>query len=143
MKKIFYIMTFGLMLFASTHINGQSATLMPLVAADTVDATSGLDTVSKVIKSTAGYSAMGIQVVGTKISGTVSCKAYLYGSLDGTNYILTDSSAAFADQTTNTTYFAKVTAPFTHYKVQVRPATAVATTQKVRVRVYYILRKHD
>ena len=141
MKKIMFL--FALVVGLAINANAQSATLMPLVAADTVDATAGVDTVKKYISATAGYSAMGIQVVGTKISGTVSAKAYLYGSLDGTNYVLTDSSAAFTDQTTNVAQFTKTTTPFTSYQIQVRPATAAATTQKVRVRVYYVLRKYD
>lgn len=141
MKKLIFL--FAMVVGITINATAQSAKLMPLIAGDTVDATSGVDTVKKYIPVTAGYSAMGIQVVGTKISGTVSAKAYLYGSLDGTNYVLTDSSAAFADQTTNVAQFTKTTTPFTSYQIQVRPATAAATTQKVRVRVYYVLRQHD
>lgn len=121
----------------------QRATLMPVAAGDTIVASSSSDTVTKIITATAGYSALGIQVNTTKVSGTISLKAYLYGSLDGTNYNLTDSSSAFADQTTNVAYFTKVTTPYVYYKVQVRPMGAASTTQNARVRIYYVLRKHD
>lgn len=141
MKKIFALVL--LVIALSFNSKAQNATLMPLVVGDTISASSGLDTVSKNISVTAGYSALGIQVVATKISGTVSLKAYLYESLDGTNYVVSDSSAAFADQTTNVAQFTKTTTPFTYYRVQVRPATGAATTQAVKVRVYYVLRKHD
>lgn len=140
MKRLFALLV---IVIGLNTAKAQTATLMPLVAGDTISASSGLDTVSKVITATSGYSAMGIQVVATKISGTVSLKAFLYSSLDGTNYVATDSSAAFANQTTNTAFFTKETTPYTYYKVQVRPAVSDATTQAVKVRVYYVLRKHN
>lgn len=127
---------------ASTTM-AQRATLMTLVAGDTLVMSSSSDTVSKVITATAGYSALGIQVVQTELSGTTAGKAYLYGSLDGTNYNLTDSSAAFADQATNVAYFTKTTTPYVYYKVQCRPMGAATATFSGIVRVYYVLRKHD
>jgi hypothetical protein len=130
-------------LFTASEAKAQSATLMPLVAGDSISTSSSLDTVSKVISATAGYSALGIQVVTTKVSGTVAGKAYLYSSLDGTNYVVTDSSSAFANQTTNTAFFTKVTTPYTYYKVQVRGADGAASTQVNIVRVYYVARRHD
>jgi fructose-specific component phosphotransferase system IIB-like protein len=130
-------------LFTASEAKAQSATLMPLVAGDSISTSSSLDTVSKVISATAGYSALGIQVVTTKVSGTVAGKAYLYSSLDGTNYVVTDSSSAFANPTTNTAFFTKVTTPYTYYKVQVRGADGAASTQVNIVRVYYVARRHD
>lgn len=123
----------------------QSASLFPLAAGDTVSTSSSRDTVTKVISVTAGYSALGIQVNATKISGTVSAKAYLYSSLDGTNYNLTDSSSAFANQTTNVVWFTKTGGlPYTFYKVTVQDAIGGSTsTQAVQVRVRYVLRKYD
>jgi hypothetical protein len=140
MKKIFILI---LMVVGMTTIKAQQATLISLAAGDTLSTSSSLDTVSKVINATAGYSAIGIQVVATKLSGTVVGKAYLYSSLDGTNYVVTDSSAAFANQTTNTAVFTKQTAPYTYYKVQVRAADGATSTQSVKIRVYFVLRKHD
>lgn len=121
----------------------QSATLIPLAAGDTLSMSSSRDTVSKVIRATAGYSAIGIQVNMTKLSGTATGKAYLYGSLDGTNYVISDSSAAFTDITTNVAQFTKSSSPFTHYKVEVRPMGAATGTQSAIVRVYYVLRKFN
>lgn len=127
---------------ASTTI-AQRATLFPTIAGDTISTSSSRDTVTKIITATAGYSALGIQVVATKISGTVSAKAYLYGSLDGTNYNLTDSSAALVNQTTNSVWFTKATTPYVYYKVTVQdPIGGAASTQAVKVQVYYALRKH-
>jgi hypothetical protein len=140
MKKFLaLILVAGIALSAAS----QTATLMPLKAGDTLVTSSSKDTVTKVITATAGYSALGIQVNATKVSGTINAKAYLYSSLDGTNYNLTDSSAAFADQTTNVAWFTKVTTPYTYYQVQVRNSTGVNTTQSAIVRIYYVLRKHD
>jgi hypothetical protein len=83
-------------------------------------------------------------VVTTKVSGTVAGKAYLYSSLDGTNYTLTDSSAAFTDQTTNSAFFTKTTTPYVYYRVRVQDALGGSTsTQSNIVRVYYVLRKYN
>lgn len=136
-------MVLSLGLLFSIETKAQNATLLPLVAGDTLSQSTSSDTVTKVIRVTAGYSALGIQVVQTKLSGTGSGKVYLYGSLDGTNYNLTDSSAAFTDVTTNVAYFTKTTTPYTYYKIQARPMGAATGTQSAIVRVYYVLRKHD
>jgi hypothetical protein len=142
MKKFLVILSVVVGI-ASTAM-AQRATLFPLVAGDTLTTSSSRDTVTKVITATAGYSALGIEVVTTKVSGTVAGKAYLYSSLDGTNYTLTDSSAAFANQTTNTAFFTKTTTPYVYYKVTVQDAIGGATsTQANIVRIYYVLRKHD
>lgn len=142
MKK-FLILLAVVVGFASTAM-AQRATLFPLLAGDTISTSSSRDTVTKNILVTAGYSALGIQVVTTKVSGTVAGKAYLYSSLDGTNYSLTDSSAAFANQTTNSIWFTKTSTPYVYYRVTVQDAIGGSTsTQANIVRVYYVLRKHD
>jgi hypothetical protein len=142
MKKLFSLLLLVVGIAMTTE--AQRATLLPLIAGDTVSTSSSRDTVTKVITATAGYSALGIQVNATKISGTVSAKAYLYSSLDGTNYNLTDSSAAFANQTTNVVWFTKTTTPYVYYKVTVQdPIGGATSTQAVQVRVYHVFRKHD
>lgn len=142
MKKFIILSMLALVIGITTQ--AQRATLMPTVAGDTVITSSSRDTVTKVIQPTAGYSALGIQVNATKINGTVSAKAYLYGSLDGTNYNLTDSSAAFANQTTNVAWFTKTTTPYTYYKVTVQdPIGGATSSQTVKVQVYYVLRRYD
>lgn len=144
MKKILVLMVMSFAMILSTiESKAQSQTLIPLAAGDTLSQSSSSDTVTKVIRATAGYSALGIQVNQTKLSGTGSGKVYLYGSLDGTNYVVTDSSAAFTDITTNVAFFTKITTPYTYYKVQARPSGGDTGTQSAIVRVYYVLRKHD
>src|SRR5690349_131833 len=109
MKKVFL----SLLLIASFLAGySQSATLMKTVFGDTV---------TKVINATAGYSALGIQVNAVKVSGTITAKAYLYSSLDGVTYNLTDSATAFANSAgAQSVWFTKTTTPYTFYKVQVR-----------------------
>jgi hypothetical protein len=119
MKKLFMLMVMiaGLLSFTQkTH--AQSATLMALAAGDTIVTSSSLDTVFKTFTATAGYSALGIQVVGTKVSGTITAKAYLYGSLDGSAYVVTDSATAFANSAGAQSVFFTKTAglPYTYYR---------------------------
>lgn len=142
MKKMILLVVMIAGMFAFTH--AQTATTLPIAAGDTVITSSSLDTVNKTITVTAGYSALGIQVRGTKVSGTITAKAYLYCSLDGVNYNLTDSSAAFANTAgAQSVWFTKQTTPYVYYRVQVRPPTSAGSTESLAVRVLYVLRKHD
>lgn len=113
----------------------QSATLMPLIAGDTVVNTGS---VAKIFTATAGYSAIGIQPVITKISGTVGGTAILSRSLDAVNYVNSDT-LTLANVTTNTTLFTKVTAPAVYYKVTVTGTG----TMSAQVRLYYVQRKYS
>lgn len=141
MKKFLSLMLV-MSLFTASY--AQRASYIPIVEGDTVSTSSSLDTVSKVLTVTAGYSALGIQVVGTKTAGTITSKAYLYSSLDGNNYLLTDSSAAFANAAgAQSVFFTKTTTPYVYYKIQVRPPSSATTTEGLAVKVYYVLRKHD
>ncbi len=141
------LMSMALLITSQIQTRAQApgyAVSMPVVAGDTVSTSSSLDTVTKVITVTAGYSAMGIQVVGTKTAGTITSKVYLYGSLDNSQYVITDSTAAFANAAgAQSLFFTKTTTPFVYYKVQVRPPTSAATTEGLAVKVYYVLRKHN
>lgn len=145
MKKfmIFLVMMAGLLSF--TESKAQRATLFPTIAGDTLSTSASLDTVSKVISVTSGYSALGIQVVGTKTSGTITAKAYLYGSLDGSAYVVTDSATAFANSAGAQSVFFTKTAglPYVYYKVMVRNIGASTSTEGLKVQVYYVLRKFD
>jgi len=140
MKKLIFL--FALVIGLMSQTIAQRASVFPLIAGDTISTSASLDTVSKIITATAGYSAIGIQVVGTRVSGTVTAKAYLYSSLDGSNYIITDSSAAFTTGTISYA-FTKTTSPYVYYKVMVRNVGASTSTEALIVRVYYVLRKHD
>lgn len=140
MKNILITMLFCIALAVQSM--AQNATLIPLAAGDTLTTSSSKDTVSKVIRSTAGYQSFAIQTVATKLSGTVAGKVYLYGSLDGTNYVVTDSSAAFANQTTNTAVFIKEYTPYTYYRVEARTSDGANSTQSVIYRFYYVFRRY-
>ncbi len=143
MKKILFVLVTLIGLLSFTSVNAQRATLMPTVAGDTVSTSASLDTVSKVIPITDGYSALGIQVVATKVSGTITSKAYLYGSLDGTTYVVTDSSAAFANSAgRQSAFFTKTSTPYVYYKVQVRPPSSATSTEVLAVKVYYVARRY-
>jgi hypothetical protein len=142
MKKLLFL--FALVVSLTISATAQRATLIPIAAGDTISTSSSMDTVSKVITLTAGYSALGIQVVGTKVSGTITSKAYLYSSLDGNNYLLTDSATAFANSAgAQSVFFTKTTTPYVYYKVQVRQPTTAGSTEALAVKVYYVARKHD
>jgi hypothetical protein len=142
MKKIIFLLIVSASLAISSH--AQRASLFPLVAGDTISTSASLDTVSKIVSVTAGYAALGIQVNFTKVSGTITNKAYLYSSIDGVGYQLTDSATAFANSAgLQSVWFTKVTAPYVYYKVMVRNIGASTSTESGIVRVYYVLRKHD
>ena len=145
MKKIMFLLVMVAGLLSFTESQAQRATLMATVAGDTVSTSTSLDTVSKVISVTSGYSALGIQVVGTKTSGTVTAKAYLYGSLDGSAYNLTDSATAFANSAgAQSVWFTKTAGlPYVYYKVQVRNVGGATSSEGLAVKVYYVLRRFD
>lgn len=146
MKKFISLMLMSIVLLIASPTQAQfgSAKQMAIATGDTVSTSASLDTVSKIITATAGYAALGIQVIGTKVSGTITSKGYLYGSLDGSTYNLTDSSAAFANAAgAQSVWFTKVTTPYVFYKVQVRPPSSATTTEVLAVKVYYTLRRHD
>jgi hypothetical protein len=140
MKKIvaLIVMVAGIAISSTA----QTFKTLELKAGDTLVMSSSSDTVSKVIPATAGYSAATFKVKLTELTGTTACKAYLYGG-DGTDFELTDSSAAFADQTTNIAWFKKATTPYSHYKVEVRPVAFATASFTGIVRISYVFKKHD
>lgn len=140
MKKLLILLLVVVGMLSTAH--SQTFKLMDLKAGDTLVMSSSADTVSKVITATAGYSSAAFKVKLTELSGTTACKAYLYSG-DGTDYLLTDSSAAFTDQTTNIAWFTKVTTPYSHYKVEVRPVGGNTATFSGIVRISYLFKKHD
>lgn len=124
--------------------NAQTAKYFPIIAGDTVSTSASLDTVSKVLPVTAGYSSLGIQVNALKVSGTITAKAYLYSSLDGVTYNLTDSATAFANTSSaQSVWFTKTNPPYSYYKIQVRNVGTTTSTEALAIKVYYTLRKFD
>lgn len=139
MKKIMFLLVMVASLLSFTETKAQRYTALPLIAGDTI---ANHDTVSKTIPATAGYSTGSFKVEYTKISGTVDLKAYLYGG-DGTDFDLTDSSAAFTNGS-GAVYINKTGGlPYSHYRVQVRPPTTDAATQSVKIVVKPLLKKYD
>jgi len=139
MKKIMFLLV---MLTAFVFVNAQSWSTVAFVAStDTLTTSSSKDTVDKVVTATAGYSSGAFKVEYTKVAGTVALKAYIYSG-DGTDYVLTDSSAAFSDAS-GAAYFTKTSLPYSHYKVQVRGADGAVSTQTVRITVKYLFKRFD
>ena len=138
MKKL---LLFCFVVLVALSTRAQNATLMPLIAGDTLNNT---DSVFKSILVTAGYNTIGINVDVTKISGTVAGKAILYGSQDGITYFPTDSmnyvvpltSSYKTPTVTNIAYFSKTGAPWTSYLVVATSSGTVSAQVKVR----YVLR---
>lgn len=146
MKKLFgfLLLVIGLSWNSNAQSGVNSGYTFPLKAGDTVITSSSLDTVFKVIPATNGYASLAVRVRATKISGTISSKMYLYGSLDGVTYVVTDSTTAFADAAgAQDKYIIKTGGlPYSHYQVQVRPPTSAATTESLKTSVTFVLKKY-
>lgn len=111
----------------------QVATLFPLIAGDTV--TDATVTVIKSITSTKGHSAVTMQVVLTKVSGTVAGTTKLQGSLNGTNWEDIGSAFTHTDVASQAKAFTQTGgSPYTFY----RTITVGTGTMKAQVRVYYV-----
>lgn len=115
----------------------QRATLMPLVAGDTVVNTA---TVNKSITVTAGYAAAGVQIVLTKISGTVAGTTKLQGSLNGTNWEDIGSAFTHTDVASQAKLFTVTSGmPYAY----LRTTSTGSGTMSAQIRIYYVLRRHD
>lgn len=140
MKKLLAFLICTITVFAlATPAKAQRATLMPLVAGDTIV---NAGTVNKVFTVTAGYSVVGIQVVVTKISGIVAGTVTPQVSLDGTNYLTLPGASALTltDVATNTQVWSITGGvPWTYFRLRGAGSGTMSAVQ----RVYYVLRKHD
>jgi hypothetical protein len=135
MKKLMLLIAVVVGL-ASTAM-AQRATLLPLSAGDTVVNTA---TVNKSFTVTAGYSAAGVQIVLTKISGTVAGTTKLQGSLNGTNWEDIGSAFTHTDVASQAKLFTVTGGvPYTY----LRTTSTGSGTMSAQIRVYYVLRKHD
>lgn len=139
MKKLF---VFTLVLFAAFSTKAQFGH----AAAFSSTSISNVDTINHVITATAGYNALGVQVLVNKTSGTLAGKVYIYQSMDGVNYSVTDSTTyaatpswtGIAPTYTNTAYFTKQTVPGVYYMVSIVTSGTVTATEKT----FYTLRKN-
>jgi hypothetical protein len=142
MKKIFFSLLIIFAAFSTKAQFGRAASF-PTIAGDTLNNASS---VNKIFTATAGYNALAVQVNAKQISGTLTGKAYLYTSLDGANYVLTDSAAyapvpnltGVAPTYTHVATIQKVTAPGVYYLVS---AVSTGTTSSA-IKVLYTLRKN-
>ena len=115
----------------------QRATTMPLVAGDTVVNTA---TVNKSFPVTSGYSAAGVQIVLTKISGTVAGTTKLQGSLNGSNWEDIGSAFTHTDVASQAKLFTVTSGmPYTY----LRTTSTGSGTMSAKVTVYYVLRKYN
>jgi len=138
MKKFIYIVALFVAFVGVNKANAQSgnAYTFPLIAHDTLTNT---DTIAKVIHITEGDNQLGIQVVLNKLSGTVAGNVYLFQSLDGSNYVRTDSSTygviqpntQFTPTGTNIATFYKTWTPSCYYLVQIVSSGTVSAPIKV------------
>ena len=121
MKKILFLLT-----LTSFSLFGMAQSFSHTVSNPTgaiVD--TGSDTLSfSTVKS---YSVVGIQPVITKATGTMAGKSYLYGSLDGTNYVLRDS-LTLGNTATNTAIWSLSNPPYIYYRIITGGATSVTGT---------------
>lgn len=92
MKKLITMLVMIVGMLSLTNANAQhgSPATLPLVAGDSL---ATADTVFKKIPVTGGYNSLGIQVSIKKGTGTLDGKFYLYTSVNGQSYVLTDSAS--------------------------------------------------
>jgi len=134
MKKL---ITLCLLAFVAIAVNAQFGA--GVKTTDTAKWIINTGTSTKYVTVTAGYNAMAVQFVVTKISGTTAAGTILvYYSLDGTNYVRTATADSMNIAPSNLTKIIKFdTTPGYKYKF-------VATgsgTEALNWTLYYTLRK--
>lgn len=140
MKKLkFLLLSFSLIAISLLTPNGdaqaQSPTKLPVLSADTLV---NADTTTKVIPITGGFSTISFQPIITKRTGTVAGKVYLHQSIDGTNYIATDS-LSLTDVSKNTVIWTKTPPSAGYYKI-----TAITIgTQNSVLNLWYVTRRYN
>lgn len=150
MKKLFALalLMIGLSFFSEdAKAQFGSAYTFPVIAGDSLV---NADTVFKKINVTGGYSSVGIQVSIKKGTGTLDGKFYLYKSVNGNNYVLSDSASFTAVPThatlisnggyTHTAIIEKVAPAGTRYLVA---ATQAGSLTASPVLVSYTSRRYD
>lgn len=114
--------------FASTVAEAQNPTATPMTVSDTIRNTTAT---TATIKQPFVLSQYAIQVVITKVSGTVAGTAKFYGSLDGVNYnkVATDT-LALTNTTTNSYIWAPGAAKYLYYRITVVGVGTMKATMK-------------
>lgn len=119
----------------------------PVVAGDSLTTA---DTVLKKVTVTAGYSSLGFQASIKKGTGTLDGKLYIYTSVNGNNYVLTDSASFAAVPTfgtlnanggyTHTAIINKNAPPGYSYILAVTQTGSLTASP---VKISYTTRKHN
>lgn len=135
MKKLAFLVTVCLLAAVTTF--AQRATQMPKIAGDTVvDAGS---VTQKSFQVSGSYSAAAVQVVLTKISGTVAGTTKIQGSLNGTNWEDIGSAFTHTDVASQAKLFTITSGvPYTYLRVN----STGSGTMKALLTVYYVLKTH-
>lgn len=147
MKKLFSVLSIIVLLLAGYESKAQASTTtvnsFPVIAGDSLVTA---DTVFKRFGLASGYTTMGVQLALKKATGTLDGKMYMLTSINGVNYVLTDSASLTAVPNnafisnggyTHTAIIQKVAPPGSKYIVYVTQAgslTASATKWDYTVR---------
>lgn len=137
MKKIF-LLAFLFAFIGAASAQWSSGVKITQTTSDTIK--TGSLTVTKYLTLTAGYSTVSIQPVVTKTSGTVLAGVKIYGTIDGTNYVLigaVSDSLACTNQTTNTKIWSITNCPYPKIKI----VGQGYGTMNALLTVWYVARK--
>lgn len=141
MKKIVAIVCLFVAMVAASESKAQVQTMTSATTYSVVDT----GTINLGLKLNEPWATVSIQYIGTKVSGTVGGTAKLWGSIDGTNYVLApnlmfkDTLNAYTntDVTTNTKIWVVDRSPYLYYRV----AVAGTGTMVATVAAYVLPRK--
>lgn len=134
MKRIllFLCLSLGITLFVNAQTN--PIKLHTLTTGDTVANTA---TVNHTLKIPLYYPVGTIQVVNTKVSGTVAGNSILQGSCDNGSTWINLDTLVNTNQTTNTKFFDVSPAKYLHYRV----STTGSGTMVMKSKVWAVLRR--
>lgn len=117
MKKIFSILLLSCLAFT---VQAQNTPRLVTTTTygntlDTVTNTAAISTTAATVGSWYASASVQAQIVVTKISGTVGGTLGLYGSMNGTNWTITETATTPSDASVN--YFISTTKRYKYYKV--------------------------
>lgn len=133
MKKLFLLL--ALVVGLAVTSNAQVPKQMAVAVGDTLVNT---DTLYKSFTISAGYAVVGVQIVVTKISGTVAGNVIIQKTMDGSNWQNVDT-LALSNVATNSGIY-EYQAPAAG---KMRVQFISAGTQSYTPRIWTVFRKHD
>lgn len=123
MKKNFAL----LLIFGACVMSAQAQVFKPTAYNPTsAILNTNLDTLTVVVPQ--AYSAVAIQPIITKASGTMAGTAVLYSSLNGTNFAPTGDTLTLTNVTVNTKVWEKTNTAVTYYRIIRSGGTTVTGT---------------